>query len=93
MGNEVNRGIVITPLVLAMVGVLCAVIAWIGLTGLLKLDKVSDQQAQANQQLATIITSQTYDRKELDAVKGDVKAVQADVRGLADRLGKVESRR
>jgi cell division protein FtsB len=93
MGNESNRGIVITPLVLTIVGVLCAVLAWIGLTGLMKLDKVYDQQAAASQQLATIITSQSYDRKELDAVKGEVRAVQVDVRGLADRLGKVEARR
>jgi cell division protein FtsB len=93
VGNEVNRGIVITPLVLTMFGVLCAVIAWIGLSGLVKLDKVSDQQVEANEQLVRIITSQQYDREEMNAVKGEVRAVQIEVRGLSDRMGKVEARR
>ncbi len=93
MSNELNRGVVITPLVLTILGVLCTVIAWIGITGLMKLDKVHEQQSQASQQLATIITSQTYDRREIESVKGDVRAVQAEVRGISDRLGKVEARR
>jgi cell division protein FtsB len=93
VGNESNRGVVITPLVLTVLGVLAAVLAWIGLSGLMKLDKVYDKQAETSQQLATIITSQTYDRREIESVKVEVKSVQVDVRALQERVGKVEARR
>jgi hypothetical protein len=77
-----NHGLQITPLTLWVMGITCALISFIGITGLVKLDKVQDAQSDANTKLATIVTSQNYDRKELEDIKGNVKAVTERVSKL-----------
>lgn len=86
MSNDYRAGLHITPLTLWVAGIVCALISFIGITGLVKLDKVQDN-------VTTLVTSQKYDRSELDALKGDVKSVQGEVRSLADRVGKLEPRK
>lgn len=90
MGNESNRGFQITPLTLWVAGSLGGLL-W----GVLFAQNMRSQAKQdaINDNVTTLITSQKYDRSELDGVKGDVKQVQADVRGISERLGKVEARR
>lgn len=73
--SATTHGLQITPLTLWVMAVVCALISFIGITGLVKLDKVQDAQSEANKQLATIATSQSYDRREVEAIRGDIKAV------------------
>jgi hypothetical protein len=90
MSNEIRSGLQITPLTLWVAGGLGSLL-W----GVLFAQNLRSQAKQdaINDSVTTLLTSQSYDRKELESVKGDVKQVQADVRGLSDRLGKVEARR
>lgn len=83
----------ITPLALWAAGIACALVSFIGITGLVKLDKVQDSQTDAAKQLTAIAISQKYDGDAILALKIDVKAVQGEVRQISDRLGKVEARK
>lgn len=90
MGNDFRPGLHITPLTLwvagALGGALWAVLFAIGLS-------ILSTQRGTQESVATLVTSQVYDRREIDAIKTDVKDVRADVRVLSERVGKVESRR
>ncbi len=88
-----STGLRITPLTLWVGGICCALVSFIGITGLVKLDKVQDSQTEAAKQLAAIAISQRYDGDAISALKIDVKSVQGEVRAISDRLGKVESRK
>jgi hypothetical protein len=90
MGNQSSTGLHITPLTLWIAGVLgTALWAVLFAVGMRMLDR-----QEATQDIVTALaTSQQYDRKEIDTIKGDVKAVQFDVRTISERLGKVEARR
>jgi hypothetical protein len=90
MGNSSNSGLHITPLTLWVAGALGGAL-WAVLFVLAMSSR--DSQARIQESVTTLVTSQQYDRKEIDAVKGEVRAVQIEVRGLADRMGKVEARR
>jgi hypothetical protein len=82
MSQSVTTNHAFTPLVQWILGITCALIAFIGITGLVKLDKVQDAQAEANTKLATIVTSQVYDRREIEGIKTEVKAVTERVSKL-----------
>lgn len=88
-----SDGMRITPLTLWVAGICCALVSFIGITGLVKLDKVQESQAETNVKLTKMATSQQYDGDAITVLKGDVKAVQGEVREISERLGKLESRR
>jgi len=90
MSNEYRNGLQITPLTLWVAGGLGA-----ALWGILFAQNMRGQSKQdaMNDNIIAVMTSQKYDRAELDNVKGDVKQVQSDVRVLSDRLGRVEARK
>lgn len=80
----------ITPLVLWVAGGLGSIL-W----GVLFTQNLAAQNAQRElqQNVTRLLTSQHYDRGEIDSIKDDVKGVQAEVRVIATRLGAVEARR
>jgi hypothetical protein len=90
MGNTQSNGLQITPLTLWVAGGLGSILWGIlfaqNLTAQSKQDKINDN-------VTALMTSQKYDRNELDGVKLEVRAVQVDVRVISERLGKVEARR
>lgn len=81
-----SNGLQITPLVMAVCGALWLVIVGLG-------SWILVVQYDGNEKLTTLITSQRYDRNEIDAIKGDVKDVRGEVRELSDRVGKLEPRK
>lgn len=86
MASQTSTGHEITPLTLWVAGIACSLIAFIGITGLAMLNAVRND-------VTTLVTSQRYDRKELDDLKGDVQKVEVEVRSLSERVGRVEARK
>jgi hypothetical protein len=90
MSNEVRHGLQITPLTLWVAGGLGSIL-W----GVLFAQNMRSQTKQdtMNDSVTMLVTSQKYDRSELESVKARVDSVQADVRGLTERVSKVEARK
>lgn len=86
MSNEFNRGFQITPLTMAICGVLWGVLFAIGVATLNKQSNMQDN-------VTKLVTSQAYDRREIDGLRDDVNDVKDDVETIAARVGKLESRR
>lgn len=89
MSNTYSNGLQITPLALwitaGLGGALWAILFAVGMS-------ILAEQRSTRASVSTLVTSQAYDRREIDSIKTDVKAVQSEVRSISDRLGKVEAR-
>jgi len=90
VSNESNTDLQITPLTLWVGGGLCAAL-WGVLfgIGMATLNKQSTMQDNVTK----LVTSQAYDRREIDNLQDDVNAVKVEVGTISNRLGKLESRR
>lgn len=90
MSNEFRSGHPVTPLVLWVTGGLGGVIAAIGLTMLWRIDDKQDVMAA---DVAMIKANQQHVGSDIDDIQADVNSVQTEVRGLSDRVGKLEARK
>jgi hypothetical protein len=89
MSNVRSDSLHITPLTLwvagAFGGALYAVLLGVAVS---MFSKVSDMQ----ENVTTLLTSQAYDRRELDALQSDLRALKNEVRAASERIGRIETR-